>query len=321
MGSFRGTAMDFSPDREPIDFTDLDDLIPAIVPNGEVIGMSKIGNSAGVGIYQLPPMETPFYVVPYHAFSMALSDLPSLELSTDGVTFEACPIEAGEWIFFPNTLISGSRWAHDSRCMHVYLQPTFVSNLISTNFATEEVLFKILIGCKDPIIKNLLELFKQEFSLNGLTDILYTEALATALSLHLIRTYANRQPLKIIQDVYTDRAELDETIDYIEQSLDREITVQALAQRANLSISVLAHSFKKSMGISPYQYIIDRRLERAKQLLLDRDANLPISTICQMCGFANASAFTTRFRQKHGISPAKYRLDSLGVTPTIEMIR
>jgi AraC family transcriptional regulator len=299
--------MDFPQTQEPIDFTDLDDLIPAIVPDVEVVGMSKMGNSAGVAIYQLPPMETPFYVVPFHAFSMALSDLPSLELSTDGMTFEACPIAAGEWIFFPNTLVSGSRWQHDSLCMHVYLQPTFVSNLISTNFAAEEVLFKILIDCKDPIIEKLLELFKQEFTLNGLTDILYTEALATVLSLHLIRTYTDRQPLKIIQEVYTNRASLDDIIDYIEQNLDQEITVQTLAQNANLSISALAHSFKKNMGISPYQYIINQRLERARKLLLDRDTNLPISTICQMCGFSNPSVFTTRFRQKHGISPAKYR--------------
>ena len=96
-------------------------------------------------------------------------------------------------------------------------------------------------------------------------------------------------------------------IDYINHNLDREITVQALAERAHLSISVFAHSFKKIMEISPYQFIITQRLERAVKLLLDRDANIPIATICQMCGFSSPSAFTTRFRQKYGISPAKYR--------------
>jgi AraC family transcriptional regulator len=305
-----GVLMKSSTDREPIDLSDLDELIPAIVPDAEVLGVSKMSNSAQVAIYQLPPMATPMYVVPYHVFSMALSDLPSLELCADGATFQAHPIATGEWIFFPNTLISGSRWEHDSLCMHVYLQPTFVNNLISTNFAAEEILFKIIIGCEDPIIKNLLELFKQEFALNGLTDLLYTEALATALSLHLIRTYTDRQPLKIIQEVYAHRSQLTEIIDYIEQNLDREITVQALAQRTQLSISVFAHSFKKITGISPYQFIIQQRLEKARKLLLDREANLAISTICQMCGFSNTSIFTNRFSQKYGISPAKYRLSS-----------
>jgi hypothetical protein len=41
-------------------------LIPAIVPDAEIVGMSKMGNSAEVAIYQLPPMATPFYVVHYH---------------------------------------------------------------------------------------------------------------------------------------------------------------------------------------------------------------------------------------------------------------
>jgi AraC family transcriptional regulator len=309
--------MDFPSDPEPLDISDLDELRILAVPDAEIVGMSAMGNSAQVTIYQLPPMATPFYVVPYHAFSMALSDLPSLELSTDGLTFQPHPIATGEWIFIPHAEISGSRWLHDSLCMHVYLQPSFVSNLISTDFAAEEVLFKPLIGCEDPIIKNLLELFKQEFALNGLTDLLYTEALATALSLHLIRTYANRQSLKNIRAVYSHQSQLDEAIDYIERNLDREITVQALAERARLSISVFAHSFKKIMEISPYQFIITKRLERAIELLLDRDANLPISTICQMCGFSSPSAFATRFRQKYGISPAKYRFSKgAGFPPT-----
>ncbi len=312
--------MNYSPDREPIDISDLDQLRTLAVPDAEIVGMSEMGSSAQVTIYQLPPMETPFYVVPYHAFSMALNDLPSLELSTDGMTFQPNPIATGEWIFIPHNAISGSRWSHDSLCMHVYLQPVFVNNLISTNFAAEEVLFKPLLGCADPIIKNLLELFKQEFALNMLTDALYTEALATALSLHLIRTYANKQPIKVIHEVYNDRSQLNDTIEYIEQNLDREITVQKLAQRLHLSISVFARSFREIIGISPYQFIINQRLERAKRLLLDRDANLPIATICQMCGFSNPSAFTTRFSQKHGISPAKYRLASAEFTQTDEAI-
>jgi AraC family transcriptional regulator len=304
--------MNFHPDRDLIDTSDLDELITLVVPDAEIVGMSTMGNSAQVAIYQLPPMSTPFCVSPYHAFSMALSDLPSLELSTDGLTFQPHPIDTGEWIFIPHTEISGSRWLHDSLCMHVYLQPRFVSHLISTNFAAEEVLFKPLIGCDDPIVKNLLELFRQEFILNGLTDLLYTETLATLLSLHLIRNYADRQPINVIDAVYFHQSELDETIDYINQNLDREITVQALAERARSSISVFAHSFKKITGISPYQFIITKRLERAVELLLDREANLSISTIGQRCGFSSPSAFTTRFRQKYGISPAKYRSSQEG---------
>jgi AraC family transcriptional regulator len=302
--------MDFPSYREPIDTSDFDELRALAVPDAEIVGMSTMGHSAQVAIYQLPPMETPFHAFPYHVFSMALSDLPSLEFSTDGVTFDPCPIATGEWVFGPNPILSSSRWAHDSLCMHVYLQPTFVNNIISNNFAAEEVLFKPLVGCADPIVKNLLELFKQEFALNGLTDILYTEVLATALSLHLIRTYTDRQPLKTIYQVYLHRSQLDEVIDYINQNLQQELTVQALAERAQLSMSVFAHSFKQIMGISPYQFIITQRLARSIELLLDRDTNLPISKISQMCGFSSSSAFTTRFRQKYGISPTKYRSDN-----------
>jgi AraC family transcriptional regulator len=256
-------------------------------------------------------METPIFFTIYHVFSMALTDLPSLELCTDGKNFYPHPLKAGDWIFVPNNQISGSRWAENSLCMHLYLKSTFVNNILSTNFLEDKIDLQSIIGCKDPIVEHFLELFKQEFASNQLADILYAEALARTLSIHLIRRYSDRQVPRNISDVYLDRSELQQIIDYIDKNLDREITIQGLAQHARVSISIFAHAFKKEMGISPYQFILQQRLDRSKQLLIDRDVKLSMSKIAQMCGFSNTSAFTNRFRQKEGMSPSKYRAHHL----------
>ena len=301
--------MESPKDRDPVQANNLDELLHIIVPKAEIIGMSEMRDSVQIAIYQLPPMETPIFFSIYHTLSMALNDLPSLELCTDGLTFQSHPVKAGDWIFVPNNQISGSRWYDNSLCMHLYLKPTFVNNIVSTNFLEDKVNLKMLISCKDQIVEHFLELFKKEFSSNGLTDILYAESLARSLSIHLVRRYADRQLLKNICRVYSHRSELQEIIEYIDQNLEREITIQALAQQAQVSISVFAHSFKKSIGISPYQFILQRRLAKSKKLLADKSSILSIQTISEMCGFSNASAFTTRFRQKEGISPSKYRSD------------
>jgi AraC family transcriptional regulator len=306
-------------DQEPIQISNLEELIPAIVPKAEILGMSTMGDSVQLVIYQLPPMETPIFFTVYHTFSLALNDLPSLELCIDGKNFHPHPLKAGDWIFIPNNQISGSRWSEHSVCMHLYLQSTFVNNILSTNFLEDKIDLQPIIDCQDPIIEHFLELFKKEFTSNMLADILYAEALARTLSIHLIRRYSDRQLPRNISAFYLDRSELQKTIDYIDQNLDREITIQGLAQYASVSISIFAHSFKKEIGISPYQFILKQRLERSKQLLINKNAKLSISKIAQMCGFSNVSAFTNRFRQKEGISPSKYRSHHLQVEESFDL--
>ncbi len=310
--------MESSADREVIQISNLEDLIPEVVPKAEILGMSTMGDSVQLVIYQLPPMETPIFFTIHHAFSMALTDLPSLEICTDGKNFYPHPLKAGDWIFVPNNQISGSRWAENSLCMHLYLKSTFVNNILSTNFLDDKIDLQPIIGYKDPIVEHFLGLFKEEFASNQLADTLYAEALARTLSIHLIRRYSDRQVPRNISGVYLNRSKLQETIDYIDQNLDREITIQGLAQQAKVSISVFAHAFKKEIGNSPYQFILQQRLERSKQLLVHKNAELSISKIAQMCGFSNASAFTNRFRQKEGISPSKYRSHHLQVAESFD---
>jgi AraC family transcriptional regulator len=293
--------------REPVQISNLEDLMLEVVPKAEILGTSVMKDSVQLVIYQLPPMETPIFFTVYHAFSLALTDLQSLELCTDGKNFHPHPLKAGDWIFVPNNQISGSRWSEDSLCMHLYLQSTFVNNILSTNFLEDKIDLQPIIGYKDPIIEHFLELFKQEFASNQLADILYAEALARALSIHLIRRYSDRQVPRNISETYLDRADLQESIDYIDRNLDRDITIQGLAQHARVSISIFAHAFKKELGISPYQFILKKRLDRSKQLLIDKDNKLSISKIAQMCGFSNTSAFSNCFHQKEGMSPSKYR--------------
>jgi AraC family transcriptional regulator len=305
--------------REPVQISNMEELIPEVVPKAEIVGMSAMRDSVQLAIYQLPPMETPIFFAIYHTFSLALTDLPSLELCTDGKNFHPHPLKAGDWIFIPNNQTSGSRWSENSLCMHLYLKSTFVNNILSTNFLEDKIDLQPIIGYKDPIVEHFLELFKEEFASNQLSDILYAEALARTLSIHLIRRYSDRQVPRNISPIYLDRSKLQKTIEYIDRHLDREITIQGLAQHAQVSISIFAHAFKKEIGISPYQFILKQRLERSKQLLINQNTKLSISKIAQMCGFSTASAFTNRFRQKEGISPSKYRSHHLKLEESFDL--
>ncbi|MFB9887426.1 AraC family transcriptional regulator [Balneatrix alpica] len=94
--------------------------------------------------------------------------------------------------------------------------------------------------------------------------------------------------------------------DYIEAHLASPLTLPELAQVCGLSEYHFARMFKHSLGVPPHQYVLQRRLTRAQDLL--RSSSLSLTDIAQHCGFASSSHFSHRFRQQQGCSPSQWRL-------------
>jgi AraC family transcriptional regulator len=88
-------------------------------------------------------------------------------------------------------------------------------------------------------------------------------------------------------------------------NLTQDLSILDLATLTGMSESHFSRSFKRSVGISPYQYLIQQRVERAKQLLEQR--SISISTIALDCGFANQTHLTKVFRQMTGMTPKAYQ--------------
>ena len=93
--------------------------------------------------------------------------------------------------------------------------------------------------------------------------------------------------------------------DFIEEHLDEDITLQQVAEVAQLSRYHFARAFKQSFGLPPHRYHMSRRMERAKELLQERTRS--VTQVGLMLGFAETSSFTTSFRRAVGITPSDYR--------------
>ncbi len=102
-----------------------------------------------------------------------------------------------------------------------------------------------------------------------------------------------------------DRIDLSRIKRYIYGNLAEKIQTADLARLCNLSESHFYQKFRESLGISPYQYVIDERINAACSLLKDTDKS--ITEICFTLGFSSQSAFTNLFRKKMGLSPTAYR--------------
>jgi AraC family transcriptional regulator len=99
--------------------------------------------------------------------------------------------------------------------------------------------------------------------------------------------------------------QLMQVLDYIHASLDQEIKLADLAALLNMSQYHFSHMFKQAIGVAPYQYLLQQRVERAKQLLKKTDQS--IIEIALACGFSSHSHLSKQFRQLTGETPTAYR--------------
>lgn len=88
-------------------------------------------------------------------------------------------------------------------------------------------------------------------------------------------------------------------------NLAEPIRVAHLADECGLSSSHFARSFKASFGVSAHKWLVQRRIERSKELLIHTRESL--ADIADRVGFADQAAFTRAFRQRVGVSPGRWR--------------
>ena len=105
--------------------------------------------------------------------------------------------------------------------------------------------------------------------------------------------------------------------DLIDRAYAAPLDVPALARSAHVSEAYFSRSFKAAFGETPHQYLLRRRMERAKALL--REGDLPVTEVCLAVGFTSLGSFSTQFRRLVGESPTAYRdragHDELAVVP------
>ena len=94
-------------------------------------------------------------------------------------------------------------------------------------------------------------------------------------------------------------------MNFINRSLEKNLSVDMLAAKAGMSVSTLSRTFRKAFGYSPMEYVIRKRIARACELL--SATNMTISEISSKTGFSDSNFFSRQFRKVKGISPREFR--------------
>jgi AraC family transcriptional regulator len=148
---------------------------------------------------------------------------------------------------------------------------------------------------------------------------LLAESLGLTLATHLAQAYAASGPptVKPCGPMAQDKLRLLK--DFIDANLGAAVSLADLAAQVEMSVFHFARSFRQTTGIAPYQFVLRRRIELARELLRTPDSS--VAEVALRCGFSQQSHFSEVFRRIAGVSPREYRA-ALGVQgPTPARIR
>lgn len=241
----------------------------------------------------------------YHELNIAIAgQLTTRKCSATGKTI-ITKGGAGNLCLTPYGQTVGAYWKKPLDNMGILLAPDFVRNVAVENRFSADFEFKEIYQDKDPLIEQIGFALLEEAKSDTPVGKLYTDSLIQTLTLHLLKNYSNAASVQENLSGGLSGYRLRRVQEFINANLEEDLSLTELAEVADLSQFHFARAFRKSTGQTPQQYLMQQRIERAKELL-SRD-DLPIVEISLRTGFKNQSHFTTLFRKFTKHTPKLWR--------------
>jgi AraC family transcriptional regulator len=192
--------------------------------------------------------------------------------------------------------------------MHVYVEPGLVGQVAAEAFDLDPARLEVppLDNLDLPPLRATLAAVGAELASGGAGGPLAEDSLANVLAVSLLRHISAPRQLRHGRDGMLPRGRLRAVVDYIEEHLDACPSLEQMAAAARLSVYHFARRFKAATGLPPHQYVIARRVERARQLLQGR-SDVSLAEIAALAGFSDQSQFTHHFKRLLGVTPGQFR--------------
>lgn len=242
---------------------------------------------------------------PYFYFALALEKDLNWSVEKDGTFADLKTSPGNIWINPPKT-----PFTHDvaEPCYFVILaieEQEFFSHC-PLNLEGIELQFLNNYNVLDETIKGIIELFMLEAKAKGRNGKIYLNNLVSLLATHYIQNYSNYFDLKNNQLAASkfDQHQVDKIDQYIEENIGDNIAVDDLADLLGCSKFYFLREFKKLIGVTPYQYLMNKRLDQARVALSSGSVNIALTA--HELGFNDQSHFTRAFKNHFGMTPGQF---------------
>jgi AraC family transcriptional regulator len=251
-------------------------------------------------LQEQPPGETPEFCLNHDVVVVNPVSRFQVEQVSEGTRQKA--------LFFPGVVAICPKhqskrflWDRQIQVLSLNLKPDLlVTNAIEL-LEKDDVELVPHLCLEDGLILHIGMALQAQLQSQGRRSRLYAETITNALIVHLLQHYSTHKNQVKHSVSSLPRHKLKLVIDYIDDNLGRELSLPELAAIVQLSQYHFCHAFKQAIELSPHQYLIQQRVERAKQLLKQKE--MTIGEVAIACGFAHQSHLNRHFKRLTGITP------------------
>lgn len=196
--------------------------------------------------------------------------------------------------------------------LHIYVPQALVGELVPGHDSPDDPGAVEIIDprcSRDPVVERIGREVLAEMRGSQPLSRLRVDALGLELAIQLLRRHSNLAGTRAV-GAPLERGRLApwqvrRATDYLMAHLDDDVSLAELAAAVRLSPFHFARAFKRSTGLTPQRFFMERRVDRARELLAD--TNMGLAEIALACGFAGQSHFTTAFKRHAGVTPGAWR--------------
>lgn len=153
----------------------------------------------------------------------------------------------------------------------------------------------------DPLLTAVMTALWRDCEINGMSSAFFDEGIKVLIN----RLSEFSAPPKTLREQPPLAGTiLSNTLELIDAAISTDISVTELARHAELDTTTFSRSFKAAMGYTPFAYLTQTRMKRAKELL---QTSLPVTDIALMVGYNNPSKFSAAFRKYYSCTPSQWR--------------
>lgn len=186
-----------------------------------------------------------------------------------------------------------------------FLDADYLQGLADSIYGVRELSFYNRSFAYDAHLKNLLLTFIEESRDKQSGHELITQSIANQVGIYLLRNIKNNCPAAKEEKVYSQRRGINQAIEFLYENYRNDFSLNEIARVAHLSPYHFSRVFKAEIGKTPFEFLLDIKIEKAKGYL--RYSDKSITEICFECGFNTISYFTRAFSKKVGLTPTAFR--------------
>lgn len=239
--------------------------------------------------------------------AIQLRDYPDHHYWEDGKEYPIQNLRSGQTLLYDLKRDPVALMDKPFHSIHFYLPSDVLDKVAEEASAPKisELAYKPGFGYDDSTMINLMSAASTAFATPDEVPQLFVDHIALAMASHVAATYGGLSPGRYVAKGGLAPWQKRRAYELIESRLDGSLELEALAKECGLSKRHFCRAFRQSTGQSPHEWFQLRRIDRAKDLLLDRNKSL--AEVGILSGFSDQSHFTRVFTQYVGTTPGVWR--------------